>query len=136
MRGSAQAVQQRRAAAAAAKTTTCAHIDPPCSRAPCAPEHHLLPYLPSPQVPILVAFDCEEQRSHGLPPLDTKTACIFKVGDDIRQDVLAIQVTGVAQWGRKACSAQLLESTSQRAGLGLYACGDVMVTLYVTLRRE
>jgi hypothetical protein len=42
------------------------------------------------QVPILAAFRTEEEVA-GRPPRERVMACIFKVGDDCRQDVLALQ---------------------------------------------
>ncbi len=43
-----------------------------------------------PQVPILAAFRTEEEVA-GRAPQERVMACIFKVGDDCRQDVLALQ---------------------------------------------
>ena len=42
------------------------------------------------QVPILAAFRTEEVIP-GRSPRERVMACIFKVGDDCRQDVLALQ---------------------------------------------
>uniref|UniRef100_A0A383V936 1-phosphatidylinositol 4-kinase n=1 Tax=Tetradesmus obliquus TaxID=3088 RepID=A0A383V936_TETOB len=64
------------------------------------------------KVPILVAFDVKVPAPGSAPgagpEVSAKMACIFKVGDDIRQDVLAIQVI------------KLLHGAFQAAGLGLY----------------
>ncbi|WIA31066.1 hypothetical protein OEZ86_001095 [Tetradesmus obliquus] len=64
------------------------------------------------KVPILVAFNVEVPAPGSAPgagpEVSAKMACIFKVGDDIRQDVLAIQVI------------KLLHGAFQAAGLGLY----------------
>ena len=43
------------------------------------------------KVPLLVKFKVEESLK-GQPPQTRLQACIFKVGDDCRQDVLALQV--------------------------------------------
>jgi phosphatidylinositol 4-kinase A len=42
--------------------------------------------------PILVAFDVEQELAEEEVRAEQVKACIFKVGDDCRQDLLALQV--------------------------------------------
>lgn len=60
------------------------------------------------KMPILVQFAVQENKPDGYQLC--KQACIFKVGDDVRQDVLALQVI------------KILQDAFQKTGLDLYLC--------------
>ena len=65
---------------------------------PTNPESRVIALMPesgqqsAAKVPLLVKFKVEEALGQGRPPETRLQACIFKVGDDCRQDVLALQV--------------------------------------------
>ncbi len=60
------------------------------------------------KVPLLVKFKVEESLGEGRPPETRLQACIFKVGDDCRQDVLALQVRSARTCACDVMSTDLL----------------------------
>ena len=106
-----------------------------------------VPLQSAAKVPILVMFDVEKEVENGtnLQTTQDVQGCIFKVGDDCRQDVLALQVIkvlrdsfaaanldlylfpyGVLPTGYERGVIELVPHSASRSGLGEMADGGLL----------
>eukprot|EP00963_Diacronema_lutheri_P001420 scaffold86_cov338-Pavlova_lutheri.AAC.83 len=106
-----------------------------------------VPLQSAAKVPILVMFDVEKEveNNGNLQTIQSVQGCIFKVGDDCRQDVLALQVIeilrdsftaanldlylfpyGVLPTGYERGVIELVPYSASRSGLGEMADGGLL----------